>query len=79
MLIEDAFDFGGIDVLAAGNDHVLHPVSDVEEAVIVEVPDVTGVEPALRIDGRRGRVRATQYPFMTLGPRVHTSPLTEVR
>jgi len=38
MLIEDAFDFGGIDVLAAGNDHVLHPVSDVEEAVIVEYP-----------------------------------------
>src|SRR5699024_11992584 len=46
------FELGGVDVLSAGDEHVLEPVDDEEEPVIVEVADVTGVEPAA--GGERG-------------------------
>src|SRR5439155_14709203 len=44
---QHALELGGVDVLAAGDDHVLDPVADVEEAVRVDVAGVTGVEPAI--------------------------------
>src|SRR5699024_12581043 len=47
------FDLGGVDVLTAGDEHVLEPVDDEEEPILVEVADVTGVEPAA--GGERGR------------------------
>ena len=50
---EGGFHLGGVDVLASGDEHVLEPVDDEEETVGVEVPDVTGVEPAA---GRERRI-----------------------
>jgi hypothetical protein len=35
------------DVEAAPDDEVLQPVHDVQEAVLVQVPDVAGVQPAV--------------------------------
>ncbi len=46
----------GRDVLAAGrDDDVLHPVGDVEVAVVVDEADVAGVQPAVGVD-RLGRL-----------------------
>ena len=46
VLVEHPLDLGAGDVLAAGHDHVLEPVDDVEVAVVVLHADVAGVEPA---------------------------------
>ena len=46
VLVEHALDLGAGDVLAAGHDHVLEPIDDVEVAVVVHHADVAGVEPA---------------------------------
>jgi hypothetical protein len=49
---------GRIDVLAAGDDHVLHPVVDEEVAVLVAVAGVAGSQPAVgpdRLGGGLGR------------------------
>ncbi|MNO74353.1 hypothetical protein D3C76_653490 [compost metagenome] len=43
---DGGLDLGGIDVLAAGHDHVLDPVADVDETVLVHVAAVAGVHPA---------------------------------
>ncbi|MCY1286701.1 hypothetical protein D9M70_356770 [compost metagenome] len=43
---EGGLDLGGIDVLATGNDHVLDPVADVDETLLVHVAAVAGVHPA---------------------------------
>ena len=40
-------DFDRVDVLAAGNDHVLDAVDDEDEAVFVHVTAVAGVHPAI--------------------------------
>ena len=45
MIHQRVLDLGGIDVLAAGDDHVLHPVVDEEEAV-PEITRVAGAKPA---------------------------------
>ena len=58
VLVEHPLHLGAGDVLAAGHDHVLEPVDDVEVAVVVEHADVAGVEPAAgerRARWRRGR------------------------
>ena len=47
-------DLGRIHVEAAADVHVLEPVGDPEIAVLVECPDVAGVQPAVGVDGRRG-------------------------
>src|SRR5688572_25450564 len=46
---EHALDLCGIDVLAAGDDHVVTAVEDVEVAVGVEVAGVTRVQPAAAV------------------------------
>ena len=46
-------DLGRVHVEAAGDDHVLGPVDDEQEAVVVEVADVAGVVPAVRATPRR--------------------------
>ena len=53
MLVKDPFDFGGIDILRAGHDHVLHPVIQVEIAVGVEIAGITGAIPSARKRPRR--------------------------
>jgi len=40
MLGDGVFDFDRIDVLAAGNDHVLDPIDDIDESVVVHVAAV---------------------------------------
>lgn len=46
-------DLDRVDVLSAHDDHVLEPVVDVEESVVVDHPDIAGAEPA--VGGYRGR------------------------
>ena len=46
MGVQHLFDLAAVHVLAAGDDHVLHPVDDVEEALLVTAGHVAGVEPA---------------------------------
>ena len=53
MLDEAVLDLDAVDVLAAADDHVLGPVGDEQVAVVVEVADVAGVQPA--VDDRRRR------------------------
>ena len=58
VLVQHALDLGAGDVLAAGHDHVLEPVDDVEVPVVVLHADVAGVEPTARerrTRSRRGR------------------------
>jgi hypothetical protein len=46
--LELVLPLAGRDVLAAGrDDDVLHPVGDVEVAVVVDPADVAGVQPAV--------------------------------
>ena len=42
---------GGVNILAAKEDHVLLPVDQREEAAAVHVPEVTRPEPAARVEG----------------------------
>ena len=48
---------------AGGHDQVLLTIGDLEEAVGVQLPDVTGVEPAVRIDRLAGRLRLVEVPL----------------
>ncbi|MNG08961.1 hypothetical protein D3C84_923550 [compost metagenome] len=50
VAVEDVLDFGGIDVFTASDDHVSLAVVDVQEAAFVDVPHITGVEPAILYD-----------------------------
>ena len=58
MTEERVLDLGRIDVLAAGHDHVLHPVIDEDVALLVHVGGVAGAHPAVadRGGGRVGLV-----------------------
>ena len=47
ILPQHRLQLGGIDVLAAGDHHVLLAVDDPEIAVLVEPADVAGAEPAV--------------------------------
>src|ERR1700679_621058 len=47
-----ALDVGRIDVLAAGDDHVLHAVVNVDIAVLVQIAGVTGAQPAAGVERR---------------------------
>ena len=55
---EHVLDLGAVDVLAAGDDHVLLAVDDVDEALFVHPAQIAGVEPAAgeRLRGRLGLV-----------------------
>ena len=45
MRRDDVFDLAREHVEAAGHDHVLLPVDDVQVALVVEAADVSGVKP----------------------------------
>src|SRR4029450_3442633 len=62
-------DLGGIDVLAARHDHVLHAVVDVEVALVVEVARVAGEEP-VALEGAPGGVGKVPVAAHDL-PRAH--------
>ena len=65
---QDVLDLGRIDVLAAGDQHVLGAVDDRDEAVGVDRGDVAGVQPAVddRLGGRLGPVPVAEHH---VGPR----------
>ena len=46
MLEQGRLDFDAVDVLAAPDDHVLGPVHDMDEPLLVDAGHVAGVEPA---------------------------------
>ena len=56
MFVEHRLHFGGVDVLPAGDDHVLDPIDDVDKAVVVRVANVAGVEPPFCVDRFGGGV-----------------------
>src|SRR4051812_17319623 len=53
QFVDDAFDLRGGDVLAAGYDHVLLAIGQIEKAVRVKIADIAGAEPVAE-EGRRG-------------------------
>jgi len=55
--VQGLLHLGGVDVLAAGDDHVLEPAGDVQVPVVVDLSQVTGAEPATLGERRPGRVR----------------------
>ena len=55
MLVQRILNFYRVDIFAAGDEHILFAVADVEVPLLVILHDVAGVEPALVVnDGRRG-------------------------
>ena len=64
VLQQDILDLGGEVILAAANDHLLHPAGDRHVTARIHEPEVARVQPALRIDGlgrRRGVVVIAQH------------------
>ena len=53
QLVDDALHLRGGDVLAAGDDHVLLAVGEIEEAVLVHVADVAAAQPIAEEGGAR--------------------------
>lgn len=49
-------------------DHLLRPVRDVEIALLVGVPDVSGPEEAIRREGALDRREAVRVPLHDVGP-----------
>ena len=45
MAVDDILQLGGIDIVAGGDDHPLHPLAEVHEAVLIHVAQVAGVQP----------------------------------
>ena len=45
MLSDGAFDLGRVAVFAAADDHVFHPVNDIDVAAIVLADQITAVKP----------------------------------
>src|SRR3954469_22252611 len=69
VLREHPLDLGRVHVLAAGDDHVLEPVLDEHEALVVDAAQVAGAEPAVRGDDRGGLLGPAQEPLHQLpGP-----------
>src|SRR5581483_12049366 len=59
-LMQNVLDLGRIDVLAAGDVHVLPAVDDVVEAFLIDAGRITGVQPAV---GERRLVRLRPVPI----------------
>ena len=54
MPVQDVLHLGAVHVLAAGDDHVLRPVDEVDVALVVHVAEVAGAVPP--VDERGGRL-----------------------
>src|SRR6476659_6815051 len=52
MLAQDALDLGGRDVLASADDRVVGAPADEQVALLVEVSNILGGKPAVRIEHR---------------------------
>ena len=47
VLEQRGLDIGRIDILPARNNHVLLAIDEIQEAVLIETPDIAGAQPAL--------------------------------
>src|SRR5437763_985619 len=45
--VQGTFDLGGVDVLAAGNDHVLQAIVDIQITFFVQEPGIAGMQPTV--------------------------------
>ena len=73
VLVKDPLDLRSGDVLAAGDDHVLQPIDDVQVAVFVSRP----MSPVWNQPPAKASLVASasrQYPAKTFGPRRTISP-----
>ena len=61
-LTDDAFDFGRVHVLSAGDDDVLLAVDQMQQTPVVEPADVTGVTPSV---AQRRQCRRLVIPVAT--------------
>ncbi|MCY1198788.1 hypothetical protein D9M72_101760 [compost metagenome] len=68
VLTENSFEFGGINIESASDDHVFQSVYDKNIAVAVLVCQVSGMEPTVRIDGLSRSIRAVQIASHRDGP-----------
>src|SRR5690606_28078365 len=68
VLEDGGLHLGGVHVLAAGDVHVLHPVADGVEAVVVDDRGVAAAEPAVVVDGRGGGVGPVPVALHDVGP-----------
>jgi hypothetical protein len=59
VLVEDLFDLARVHVVAAADDQILLAIND-EVPVLVDLADVTGLEPPGAVDRLRRRLRAVQ-------------------
>ena len=57
VLVQHLLDLARVDVVAAADDHLLLAIDEEQVAVLVEVAEITGGEPALAVDRGRRRVR----------------------
>ena len=67
QFVDHALDLGGGDVLAAGDDHVLLAVGEIEKAVLVEIADVAAAEPVAE-EGGGGLFRIIPVALRDLWP-----------
>ncbi|SKU05069.1 Uncharacterised protein [Mycobacteroides abscessus subsp. abscessus] len=61
------FDLGGVHVESAADVHVLEPVGDGQVSACVELADVTGVQPAVVVDGLGGGLRIVEVTLHHVG------------
>ena len=50
MAVDDVFQLGGVDVVAGGDDHPLDALAEIDEAVLVHVAQVAGVQPDAAVE-----------------------------
>src|SRR5512141_511299 len=65
MGVEHFLDLPAVDVLTAADDHVLHAVDDVEEALLVAPGHVAGVEPTA-LEGLAGALLVAEVALQHL-------------
>ena len=73
VLIDRRLDLGAVHVLAGSDDHVLGPVLDVHETLVIDATDVARPQPSVD-QGGCCRVGSVPIPADTFGPRKTISP-----
>ena len=73
VFVEDGLDLHAVDVLASSDEHVLGPVHDVDETLVVQTSYVTVCsQPSVKVAAVASAL--LQYPLTMLGPEIHNSP-----
>ena len=68
MALQHGLDLGRIDVESRDENHVLLAVDDKNEALFVDIADVTGAQKAISVEGRCGFIRALPVTLRHLRP-----------